>query len=92
MGLDSATLILDTAPMTMSLFLIFGLFYLEKIDLKRVVTGMITALANQGVAHTLKISLSGSKAFVTAYAAAALEVAGQRYQCIRKTISHVFGK
>ena len=39
----------------------------------RLAVGVTNTLANQGVAHTLKINRRGSSALVTAYAVASLE-------------------
>ena len=45
-------------------------FLLPKTLLKALLTGITVHLANQGAPHTLRTSLNGSNAFVTAYAVA----------------------
>lgn len=47
--------------------------FLTNILLTTLVEGTIAILANQGVAHTLRINRNGNKAFVIAYAVANLQ-------------------
>ena len=50
----------------------YTFFLLVNILLIRLVPGTMATLANHGVAATLRINLSGNKAFVIAYAVANL--------------------